>query len=243
MHVHIERYGSGKKILFIHGAGGSTSGWYFQKEYLKQSFEVILLDLPGHGQSAGEGCREIEKYVDSVRAAIEANDLQGCYLAGHSMGGMIGMHLAVARPELLAGLILIGTGAKLRVFPQILEGILKDKEQTVENIMRFAFSKKAPDAMVKTGLKEMLKSSAEVIYGDFYSCDHSDMIAKVKEIALPTLVLCGLDDALTPPKYSEFLAKEIPNAQLVLIPDAGHMVMLEKPEETNRAIETFVARR
>ncbi len=243
MQLHVERYGAGEKIVFIHGAGGSTSGWYFQREYLKRSFEVVLLDLPGHGQSGEQGCRSIEDYAAAVKAAFEENGLEGSYLAGHSMGGMIAMHLAVARPHLLKGLILIGTGARLRVFPQILEGILKDKEKTVISIMRFAFSKKAPDAMVRSGFQEMMKSTADVIYGDFDSCDKSDMLAKVKEIAKPTLVICGLDDALTPPKYSEFLSREIPGAQLVLVPDAGHMVMIEKPEETNRAIETFAARR
>jgi pimeloyl-ACP methyl ester carboxylesterase len=243
MQLHVERYGTGDKIVFIHGAGGSTAGWYFQREYLERSFEVVLLDLPGHGQSGGDGCRSIEDYTASVRAAIAENGLQGCYLAGHSMGGMIAMHLAVASPDLVKGLILIGTGARLRVFPQILEGVLKDKEKTVEGIMRFAFSKKAPEAMVQSGFTEMMKSSAEVIYGDFASCDKSDMLATVKEIAQPTLVICGLDDALTPPKYSEFLAREIPGSRLVLVPDAGHMVMIEKPEETNRAIATFAARR
>ncbi len=243
MQLHIERYGGGEKIVFIHGAGGSTAGWYFQREYLKRSFEVVLLDLPGHGQSGERGCGSVEDYTASVKAAIEENDFQGCYLAGHSMGGMIAMHCAVTSPQLLKGLILIGTGARLRVFPQILEGILKDKEKTVESIIRFAFSKKAPEAMVRSGLTEMMKSSAEVIYGDFSSCDKSDMLTKVKEIAMPTLVICGLDDALTPPKYSEFLAKDIPGSRLVLIPDAGHMVMIEKPDETNRAIETFATRR
>jgi pimeloyl-ACP methyl ester carboxylesterase len=243
MQLHVERYGAGEKIVFIHGAGGSAAGWYSQREYLKRACEVVLLDLPGHGQSGERGCRSIEEYTASVKSAIKENGLEGCYLAGHSMGGMIAMHCAVASPHMLKGLILIGTGARLRVFPQILEGILKDKEKTVEGITRFAFSKKAPDAMVQSGFSEMMKSSADVIYGDFYACDKSDMLTKVKEIASPTLVICGLDDALTPPKYSEFLAREIPNAQLVLVPDAGHMVMLEKPGETNRAIETFAVRR
>jgi pimeloyl-ACP methyl ester carboxylesterase len=242
MSVHLERYGKGEKILFLHGAGGSTASWCFQ-EGLQTVCEVILVDLPGHGKSGGEGFRDIGHYAESVRLAITENSLEGCYVAGHSMGGAIAISLALASPELLAGLVLVGTGARLKVFPKILEGILNDKEETVRAVIGFAFSKKAPRDLVETGIAEMMASPKEVIHGDFSACDQVDLMDAVKSIDLPTLVIAGADDALTPLKYSEYLNGEIRGSRLTVIRDAGHMVMREKPEETNRAIEAFVTHR
>lgn len=242
MEIHMDRYGTGDRILFIHGAGGSSASWRFQRK-LQERYEVILLDLPGHGKSPGEGCREIDGYVERVVKMIEESGLAGCYIAGHSMGGAIAVRLALDFPDLPAGLILVGTGARLRVFPRILEGILKDKEETVRAIMGFAFSKKAAPALVDGAFAEMMAAPKEIIYGDFLACDRVDMMEAVKSIKLPALVIAGADDILTPPKYSEYLAGAIGGSKLSLIPDAGHMVMLEKPEETNRAIESFIAHR
>ncbi len=242
MSVYLERYGKGEKILFLHGAGGSTASWHFQKE-LQRVCEVVLIDLPGHGRSGGEGLRDIGGYVESVRTVITENGLEGCYVAGHSMGGAIALSLALAAPKLLAGLILVGTGARLKVFPEILEGILNDKEGTVQAIMGFAFSKKAPPDMVETGFAQMTASPKEVIHGDFSACNQVDLMEGVKSIDLPALIIAGADDRLTPLKYGEYLNREIRGSRLSVIRDAGHMVMLEKPEETNRAIEAFVARR
>jgi pimeloyl-ACP methyl ester carboxylesterase len=241
MGIYLERHGAGEKILFVHGAGGSSDSWHFQKR-LEEAGEVIFLDLPGHGRSAGEGFRTIDGYVESVRTAIRENGLEGCCVAGHSMGGVIAISLALSFPEILRGIVLVATGARLKVFPQILEGVLKDKEGTVRSIVGFAFSKKASGPLVEAGFEEMMKVPKEVIHGDFTACDRIDLMDRVKEIELPTLVISGSDDVLTPPRYSEYLAREIKGSELVLIPDAGHMVMLEKPEETNRALERFLSR-
>ncbi len=241
MGVYLERYGRGEKVLFLHGAGGSTSSWYFQKR-LQAVCEVILVDLPGHGKSGGGGLRDIGGYVESVRTAITENGLEGCYVAGHSMGGAIALSLALAAPKLLAGLVLAGTGARLKVFPKILEGILNDKEETVRVIASFAFSEKTAPSLIEAGITEMTANPKEVIHGDFSACDLVDLMEGVKSIDLPTLIIVGADDALTPVKYSEYLNREIKGSRLVVIRDAGHMVMLEKPEETNRAIEEFVTR-
>jgi len=241
MRIHLERLGSGRKLLFVHGAGGSSASWYFQRA-LAEVCEVIVLDLPGHGSSAPEGLRTIDGYVKAVRAAIIENGLEGCSVAGHSMGGAIALCLALSSPEIVAGLALVATGARLRVLPEILEGLLKDKEATVRTIVGLAFSEGAPRPLVEAGFAEMMKAGKEVIHGDFSACDEVDLMGRLTHISLPTLVICGADDRLTPPRYSEYLAREITGADLMVIPSAGHMVMLEKPEETNRALSRFLSR-
>ena len=241
MEAGLERYGKGEKVLFIHGAGGSTKAWSYQMEYLKTYVEVILIDLPGHGTAAdSDGCSAIDDYRDSVYRALKSSGIDKCYMAGHSMGGAIAMSCAVSFPDIVKGAVLVGTGAKLRVFPEILEGIMKDKEKMLRSIVEFAISKNASD-LLRTGcFDEMMKCRAETIYRDFYACDHFNVVNTLNTINTTALIVCGTDDALTPPKYSRYLHENIRGSELVLIKDAGHMVMLEKPEEVNKAILKFV---
>jgi pimeloyl-ACP methyl ester carboxylesterase len=240
VNLYVERYGAGKPVVFIHGASGSSSSWYFQKEYLKQFMEVILLDLSGHGKSAGDGCDRLEECRDAVHGVLTSLGLDRCYIVGHSMGGAIAMLFALTYPELVEGLVLLATGAKLRVFPEILQGILADKEGTVHKIAELAFSKKTSASVIESGFREMMKCREEVIHRDFSSCEQFNVMDRIRRITVPILILCGEDDLLTPVKYSEFLHAEIPDSKLVLIPDAGHLLMIEKPGPVNRAIEAFV---
>jgi pimeloyl-ACP methyl ester carboxylesterase len=238
--MHVERYGKGEKIIFLHGSGWNARMWYKQRDYLKTSMEVILVDLPGHGESPDHPCNSVEDYGNAIFETIEELRLDKCYVAGHSLGGAITMYLALAYPQVVTGVILISTGAKLKVLPQILEGILKDKEKAVRDIVELAFSQKASSILKDEDFYETMQCSSEVIFRDFNACDHFNLMDSVSRISIPALIICGTDDVLTPQKYSHYLNKEIKGSQLVLIEGAGHMVMWEKPEEVNRAIEKFI---
>ena len=241
MILNVERYGTGEQVVFIHGSGGSTMSWYFQKGRLGESIETILVDLPGHGKMKGEKSFDsIDDCMKSVLETVRAIGLNRFYIAGHSMGGAVAMLFAFEHPEMLKGMILIGSGARLKVLPQILNGIREDKEGTVARIINLAFSKKAAESLKESSLKEMIKTDAQVLYNDFYACDRFDLMSSLDKIHVPTLIVCGKDDLLTPPKYSHYLADVIKGSSLVLIGDAGHMVMLEKPKEFNDAIMDFV---
>jgi pimeloyl-ACP methyl ester carboxylesterase len=85
----------------------------------------------------------------------------------------------------------------------------------------------------------MLAVGPGVLRGDFLACDRFDVMGRLGEVRLPTLVICGEEDQLTPPKYSQFLVDHIQGARLVTIPEAGHMVMLEKPQETTDTMAGF----
>jgi pimeloyl-ACP methyl ester carboxylesterase len=243
MTMHIERFGSGKPIIFIHGAGGSGVLWYMQKEYLKDFTQVVLVDLPGHGGSQGKGFTSIEDYRDVCYERIREAGWEACFVVGHSMGGAIAMSLALTYPDMAAGLILVGTGARLRVVPDILDGIRRDKKKTIKSIVEYAFSEKAPQKVKEEGVAEMMKCDANVICGDFLACDHFNLLGSLDRIKAPTLIVCGTDDRLTPPTYSTYLHEHITDSSLVLVEDAGHMVMIEKPQEVNKAIENFVRTR
>ncbi len=240
MGLHIEKAGAGETCIFVHGAGGNTHTWYYQKKYLQTHMEVVLIDLPGHGDSPGDGCNTIDEFKDALYETVQILKIEKSYIAGHSMGGAIVMSLALSYPHIFKGIILIGTGAKLGVLPEILDGVVKEKEKTVHTITELVFSKKTSPILKENGFKEMMKCKKEILYKDFYSCNYFNVMDSIKSINLPVLIICGMDDLLTPPKYSEYLNKNIKDSKLTLIKDAGHMVMLEKPEELNKAIEAWI---
>ncbi|OPY75411.1 MAG: Pimeloyl-(acyl-carrier protein) methyl ester esterase [Syntrophorhabdus sp. PtaU1.Bin058] len=240
MDIYCEQAGKGEKVIFIHGAGGSTKSWYFQKEALQRSMEVLVVDLPGHGRCPGDGYDSVAQHCDSLYHLLSERPPDRYFIAGHSMGGAIGMSFALAYPHLVKGLILIGTGAKLAVLPAILEGIRQDKAKTVGNIVAAIFSDKTPRQAKETAFNEMMQCSGETIFRDFSACNGFNIMDKVAAIKAPPLIICGKDDLMTPPKYSEFLHRSLADSRLSIIEDAGHMVMLEKPDEVNKEIEEFV---
>jgi pimeloyl-ACP methyl ester carboxylesterase len=230
---------AGSSLVFIHGAGGTHRHWGFQLQSLSGA-NLYSLDLPGHGRSGGKAPTSITGYAEFLSSFLEALGLTQAILVGHSMGGAIVQTFALNNASQVDGLILVGTGARLRVLPSILEGLLNNFEPTVEMMLSYAYSDRGPQELLGLGRQEWLATSPAVLHGDFLACDNFDVMDRLEEIRCPTLVLCGEEDQLTPPKYSEFLQKRIANAMLTVIPGAGHMVMLEQPDHVNRTIGEFL---
>ena len=227
-------------VLFIHGAGGGQYTWSYQKGFFEKEFNPVIIELPGHGESGGEGEEEIGKYAEHVYAFLKALGLQKVFLVGHSMGGAIAQTLALTREELIKGIVLVGTGARLKVFPMILDGIKNNFEETVRKINQFAFSRKVQTDLIEKSVSSMLQCRPEVLYGDFLACDRFDLMKEVEKIVLPTLILCGDDDQLTPVKYSQFLNSRIKGSKLEVLPNAGHMVMMEVAQAFNERVREFI---
>lgn len=227
-------------VIFIHGAGGGQYTWSFQKPFFEKRFNPIVLELPGHGESGGEGEQEIGRYAEHVYAFIKSLALPKVFLVGHSMGGAITQTLALTHPDVIHAIVLVGTGAKLRVLPAILEGIKNQFEETVRKINRLSYSRKAPAEMIEMGIDGMMKTRPEVLYGDFLACDRFDLTKEVEKIRLPTLILCGEADELTSIKYSQYLLLNIRGSSLETFRDAGHMVMMEAAGPFNEKIEEFI---
>ncbi len=227
-------------VVLIHGAGGDQRVWHLLLRNLSRlGLRGVALELPGHGNSPGPGCETIQAYARLVEAFLDARELSSPIMAGHSMGGAIALTLGLSVPEKLGGLILIGTGARLRVHEEILNVLRSDFEKTVNQIAGFAYSGASDPALLEEGKRQFLECTPEVMWGDFRACDAFNVMGRIGEIHLPALVICGEDDSLTPPKYSELLAREIPSARLCLIESAGHMVMVEQPRLVGEAIREF----
>ncbi len=228
-------------LLLIHGAGGNGEIWEGQVADFHGKHAVFRLDLPGHGGSDGRGEDRISAYAEWVR--LSSQKLFGpkpFVLVGHSMGGAITLELSLSPPDGLKGIVLVGSGAKLAVTHAIFQMLSENPEAFFETIDQFAFSSAAPMALRERFVRVTRQCPPPLIFNDFKACDHFDIRNRLPEIKLPTLVLCGEEDQLTPLKYSRYLHENISSSSLVVVPRAGHMVMAEQPELMNKAIGAFL---
>ncbi|HEX9949716.1 MAG TPA: alpha/beta hydrolase [Thermodesulfobacteriota bacterium] len=234
-----KRQRGGDSLVFIHGAGGNQTFWRNQMDYFKRAFNVIIMELPGHGAAPGPGAQEIKGYALWIKCALDELKLSSPFVIGHSMGGAIAMDLAVRFPALPKGLVLVSTGARLRTVPDILNGIKQAFPETVKLICERSFAQDAPEELRRFAVAEMMKNPPHLLHGDFSACDRFDIMEQVQNIGSPTLVICGDQDILTPIKHSRFLADKIAGAHLEIVEKAGHRVMTEQPEEFNKRLEAF----
>jgi pimeloyl-ACP methyl ester carboxylesterase len=240
---YLERGASPPTLCLVHGAGGSTVSWAPQLEGLADAARVLALDLPGHGGSGGPGRAGIEAYAAILTGFVEALGAGPLVLGGHSMGGAVVQSVALARPDLVAGLLLVGTGARLRVLPRILELLESDYPEGCALVNALGFAEASPAALKASARAAMLGTPPAVTLGDFRACDAFDILDRVAAIRAPTLVVTGEEDRLTPVKYARFLAGRIARARLALVEGAGHYVQLEQPERVNALIRAFLAER
>jgi len=224
-------------MIFIHGSGDSSLTWHYQ---IKAFPEAKAIDLPGHPR--GEPCHSIEQYTEWLNDYILSNKYEPVILAGHSMGGGIAQMYALKYPENTTALILIGTGARLRVNPAFLSIIrdgITNPEKWFNDVVK-PFYKDIPTEAKEPILERIKENGAKVQLNDMLCCDKFDIMDKVEQIKIPTLIICGSKDIMTPPKYSSYLTNKINGAKLVIVDEGGHLVFAEKPQTVNQAISEFL---
>ncbi len=229
-------------LLLIHGAGGSHLHWSPEIRRLN-GFKVIAIDLPGHGKSEGIGRQSIPDYVEAVQEFMDEMDLSAAVLAGHSMGSAVALQLALDAPERALGLVMVSGGSRLRVNASILENAANPATfpLAVKNINEWAFSANADPRLRELAAARMEKETRPtVLHGDFLACNAFNASERLEEIKIPTLIICGTDDKMTPLRHSQALHEEIAGSKLVSVENAGHMIGLEKPHEVAEAIEAFI---
>jgi len=229
-----------KAIIFIHGSGGNSNLWKHQLNDLDGDYTKIAIDLPSHAQSDKFSELSLELYVEVLNTLIDSLKLKEVILAGQSLGGAVIQSYYFKYPENVSALVLIGTGARLRVLPSTFDILKKDFQEFLKYSPIGAFYKKTSKEITDYYIQEASKTEGEVFYDDFSICDKFDVMDKMNLIKIPCLIICGKDDKLTPPKYAMYFNDKIEQSELILIDRAGHIVMLEKPDEVNQAIEEFI---
>jgi pimeloyl-ACP methyl ester carboxylesterase len=228
-------------LVLLHGAGGTHLFWPPQVRRIS-NLQIFALDLPGHGRSGGDGLRNIEGYAACVASWLDQIGVERALLGGHSMGSAIALQLALKIPARVAGLILIGAGARLRVHPDILNKAANEETfiDAVRMVVSASFADRTPARLKELAFQRMASTRQAILYGDFLACNEFDVMQDLSKIEQPVFVICGDQDRLTPLRYAEYLVDRLPNARLHVAGDAGHMVMLEKPVLVSHLIHEFI---
>ncbi len=241
--VHPPEDGDQNPVFLVHGAGGSRLHWPGSLRRIPGR-QVFALDLPGHGRSDGDGKQQISEYGEALVNWLNAEDHPPGVMIGHSMGGAIAIWTAVHHQDRLGGLVLIGTGGHLPVNPWLLDALADPGqfEAAVEKITRWSFNPSAERDLIENSREQLLSVDRSVLRGDFLACSQYDLRDHLEQIQLPTLILVGEEDKMTPVALSRELAQQIPNSRMEEIPEAGHMVMIEKPAEIGGRVRVFLER-
>jgi len=232
-----------RTIILVHGSMGCNQAWKQQIQGLSPKARVVAVDLPGH---FGTTCSErptIETYVRFLDNVINDLKVEKVILGGHSLGGAVVLSYYLAHPEKVQGLILVGTGARLRVMPAILDLTKKNDPGLIKMMETVAFHKNTirnQRKLIEEVNRDMAKTLPGIGYSDFSMCNTFDVMNQLETIKAPTLIICGEDDKLTPVKYSTYLNEHISSSSLQVIGNAGHMVMLEQGTEVNKKILEFL---
>jgi pimeloyl-ACP methyl ester carboxylesterase len=227
-------------VCYVHGSGTTHGVWGYQYARGRPS---VALDLSGHGRSEDcdttAGAETLAAYADDVVAVAERTG--ATVLAGNSLGGAVVQHVALERDLPLNGLVLVGTGAWLEVAASLQTMLAADFEKAIEVLHRpdLLFHDPDPDDLARS--KESMDAvGREVTERDFLTCDRFDVRERLGEVDIPSLVVNGEHDGLTPPALHEYLVEHLPDARRVEIADAAHLPFVERPAAFDRAVDEFL---
>lgn len=230
-------------LVFIHGSGGDKNQWHFQRDFFQaKGFGILTLSLSGHGISSRSPSKSISDYTKEVASLISHLKLGNYVLIGHSMGGGIVLSYVLSvsnNPP--TEIILIGTGAKLNVAPVFFDLLSSDFDQALRLMGKFNYVT-ATSVEIKIANQDILsKNGSDILIQDLKACRQFDVRDRLDEIEIPSLIICGEEDRMTPVKYSEFLHEKLCNSLLAIIPNAGHFVFQEALDKINDTILQFLS--
>ena len=228
-----------KFIMAVHGAGMHAGVWGSLVGGLPLPCQAI--SFPGHGRTDGELLPSIEKMAEWINARLADHSPQSVALLGHSMGALVA--LEAARHPAVSALVLLGAAARMPVHRELLSKAAEDCDAAVDMILKWGVSPVHPQVFaIRNVLQEQMRMAAPgALLSDLQACHaYQGGAAAAQEIRKPGLILAGLDDKLTKSAEGKALADMIPSAQFHVLPDCGHMPMVEKPAEIAKEISVFI---
>jgi pimeloyl-ACP methyl ester carboxylesterase len=245
-------------VVFIHGVLGDHSLWGLQSRYFaNHGFNVLAIDLPGHGKSAGEAPASVEEAADFIAALLDAAGLESAALVGHSWGSLIALEAAARLKERISHLVLVGTAFPMKVSPALLEASLNQPEQAIKLVNVLSRSTLAPPPSVLGPgtwvfgasialARRVLASNTKVnvFHRGFQACDsYTHAEQAMAQMCCPVLFVLGSQDQMTPPKAAQVLIQAAhrheKSARIIKLA-VGHNQMTEAPEPLLAALTGFL---
>ena len=247
---------SGRPLLvFVHGAGMDHTVWQLvTRHFATHGFSVMALDLPGHGGTPGPPPDSIGGYrtwlVDLLDEMREGHGFGGAHLVGQSMGALIALAVAATRPDVVRSLALLGVGARMLVNRDLLDAAKRDDHLAHELMASWSHSRRAHTGgsptpglwMMGATLRLLERSAPGLLYNDLAACDaYEGAIEAAGKLGCETLFLLGEDDVMVRPSAAVALVEAAPWSRSIVLPGAGHMVMVEQPDAIIDALAAFLA--
>jgi pimeloyl-ACP methyl ester carboxylesterase len=234
-------------IVFLHGAGMDHSVWALQSRWFAHhGRNVLAVDLPGHGGSAGRALTDIGALADWTSRLVAAAGPTRAALVGHSMGALIALETAARHPGMAASLAMIGVAGTMPVHPDLLAAAKANSPDAIAMVSLWSLgdaamrgANPAPGQWMLGGAERLLeKAGPGVLYADLSACDsYSDSAAAATSVRCPTKLILGEGDLMTPPKAARSLAAAIAGAETIVLAGAGHMLPIERPDEVLAALK------
>ena len=246
-------------IVFIHGVLNDHSVWILQTRYFAHhGFNVLAVDLPGHGRSGGDAPSSVEEAALFIEALLDAAGVRQASLVGHSWGSLIALETAARLQDRITHLALVGTAFPMKVSPALIEASLNEPMKALQMVNVFSRATlAAPPSALGPGTwvygasmalgRRLLASNTQVniFHRGFVACDsYANGLEAVAAIACPVLFVLGESDQMTPPRAAKSLIDQAQASgksfQVVKVP-MGHHQMSESPEETLNALKDFLS--
>jgi pimeloyl-ACP methyl ester carboxylesterase len=234
-------------IVFLHGAGFDHTTWALHSRWFAHhGYGVLAPDLPGHGRSSGAPLPAIADMADWTAALLDVAGAAKARLVGHSMGSLVALETAARHPARVSALSLIGTAATMTVGPDLLRAAEANDHSAIDmvSIWGLGFQAElggslAPGLWMHYGAERVLeKCRPGVLFNDLSACNcYQNALAAAAKITMPTTLILGERDIMTPARAGKVLAAALPDSRTIVLRGAGHMMMVERPDELLAALQ------
>ena len=231
-------------IVLMHGSGLTHIVWSLHEQfYLSQGFNVLSVDLPGHGNSEGPSLKSIEEISDWLKSLMLKADVSKVILVGHSQGCLVGIDFASRYPELIEKLVLVAGSYRMPVNQDLIDLAEAGDERAVLLMMKWGYE--GSKAFIGGNpVKKIINSAREireVLAVDLKACNnYKNGEESLKKIDCPTLCIFGDLDKMVPVKVGLKMSEQIKNSETKIISDCGHMIIFEKAFEMRKLVKEFI---
>ena len=227
-------------VLFVHGAGQNHTIWVLPMRYFaRKGLNVVSIDLPGHGGSAGPALSSIEAMADWVVRLLDATGLKRTAIVGHSMGSLVALAAAARHPDRIRALAMVGTSVPMPVSDPLLHASSDNQHAALDMLTYWGHSATAHLAsnptpgmwMLGCSMRLLEQADDGVVHTDLTACHtYHAGLAHAAGVSCPTLLILGERDVMTPVAATRKLAATIPAVQQVVLAGAGHALLAERPD-------------